>query len=72
MTAKKSRVRPHIPVTDLSAPPDPLDKAKRRYCDRCGLAIVEGDPRHTPPMPSVDDVQSRAAGEAKEVRPPPY
>jgi hypothetical protein len=44
VTARKPA--PHPPVVD---PCVPVDQAGRAYCT-CGIAIVDGDPRHTLPV----------------------
>jgi hypothetical protein len=58
MTAK-SRLRPHHPKPD---PAVPADQHGNAYC-RCGVAIVDGDARHTLPDAPHDDAQRMAAGE---------
>lgn len=62
MTARKTVVPPHPPVTDPTVPPD---QAGHFYCRRCSLAIVDGDPRHTlPPAGPEQDEHRRRAGES--------
>jgi hypothetical protein len=39
----RSHVRPHPPQPD---PDVPADHQGRRFC-RCGVPVVDGDPRHT-------------------------
>jgi hypothetical protein len=59
----KSKQRGHQPRPD---PAVPADQHGHAYCSRCGLAIVDGDPRHTLPELPADDAMSRAAGEREE------
>lgn len=65
MSAPKSKVRSHLPVPDPSVP---ADQAGHRYCRDCGLAVVDGDPRHTLPNAPAWDVQMRRAGEDGDER----
>lgn len=62
MTAK-SRVRPHLPDPD---PAVPADQHGHLYCRRCGLALLDGDQRHTPPPAPAQDARGLAAGERGE------
>lgn len=57
----RTHVRPHVPVRDRDVPADHQGVVR---C-RCGLPIVDGDPRHTPE--DVPDV-ARAAAHDEEVR----
>lgn len=61
MTPPKSKAKPHLAVVDTTVP---RDHAGRGYCRECGLAIRQGDPRHTlPDAPEGADHGQRAAGE---------
>lgn len=51
----RTHVKPHPAVPDRDAPPD---HNGRRVC-RCGLPIIDGDPRHT--VTAGPDVQRKAA-----------
>jgi hypothetical protein len=57
----RTHVRPHLAVPDRDAPPD---HKGRRVC-RCGLPIIDGDPRHTVP-PHVPDAREKAAHDEVE------
>lgn len=52
---------PHPPAVDRDVP---ADQDGHLFCRRCSLAIVDGDPRHTMPLPPDGaDHGQRAAGE---------
>jgi len=57
---RRTPVPPHPPAVD---PTVPADQHGHHYCTRCGLAIVDGDPRHSMPAAGEPDAQQRAAGD---------